>query len=152
MKITLTCIMANLSRQLTKRNPSHFSFFPRIILFLFLFSSCNKDNAPADTTDNTSVCKNRPEKITFGRDASEIKYNSQDQPVTVTTTAYNPAAPSQPPVTTRYMIAYTINGKTDKITKSVNNQIQMRSHYLSIHHSACHISSYCYCLIQSFSY
>ncbi len=122
MKTTLTRIVSNLSKQLTKSNPVHFSFFPCITLLLFLFSSCNKDKAPAVNTDNTTICKNRPGKISFGRDASEIKYNTQDQPVTITTITYNPAVPSQPPVTNVYAIAYTINGNTDKITKSVNNQ------------------------------
>ena len=123
MKTPLTYIASNFSKQVKKSKQLSFLFF--LGMTLFLLSSCSKDNTPVDNTDNTLSCKNRPGKISFGRDSSNIKYNAQNKPVTLTTTAYDPAAPSQPPAIRVYTIAYNTAGKPDRVTKSVNNQTEL---------------------------
>lgn len=126
MKTALTCIVLNFSAQVKKSNRKQFGFLPVIILFLFLLSSCAKDDnaSPDNPPGNTLVCKNRPSQILFGRDVNDIEYNTQDKPVKVTSTVYDPA-PSQPPVITVYTITYNAEGKADKVTKSVNNQLRL---------------------------
>src|SRR5687768_17273606 len=104
MKRTVNPIASNLSKQVTKNQLLHFSFYSAITLLLILFFSCTKDNTAPEDPATILACKKKPAKITFGRDASVIKYNSNDKPVTITTTKLDPAAPSQPPVTTIYTI------------------------------------------------
>ncbi|MEO6548013.1 MAG: hypothetical protein ABIN94_08435 [Ferruginibacter sp.] len=125
MKTSFKSMGSNFSKQVKKSSWLHVRFFPGIALLLILFSSCTKDNVPDVSTDNTLVCKNRPGRISYGRDTIDIKYNTQDKPITVTTTVYNnPSGPSQPPVTAVYTIAYNVAGKADKVSKSVSNQLE----------------------------
>ncbi|RZK23421.1 MAG: hypothetical protein EOO43_08485 [Flavobacterium sp.] len=126
MKATLNFIVLNFLRQVKQSNRKQVRFLPVITLFLFLLSSCGKnDNAsPDNPPGNSLVCKNKPSQILFGRDVSDIEYNTLDKPVKVTSTTYNPD-PSQPPVTTVYTITYNAEGKANKVTKSVNNQSQL---------------------------
>ena len=122
MKTAVRRIKSNISKQVKKSNRLHSKFFPGIALLLLLLPSCSQDDAPPMTPDNTLTCKNKPGQITFGKDATDIKYNTQGQPVKLITTEHDPAAPSQAPVITVYMITYNANGKADKVTKLINDQ------------------------------
>ncbi|MEO7048662.1 MAG: hypothetical protein ABI091_25400 [Ferruginibacter sp.] len=129
MKTSFKSMVSNLPKQV-KSSRLHVRFFPAMALLmallLILLSSCGKDNAPEGNTDNHTLgCKNRPGRISFGRDTIDIKYNAQDKPITITTIVYNdPLGPSQLPVNTVYTIAYNVAGKADKVSRSVSNQLE----------------------------
>ncbi|MFP9099115.1 hypothetical protein ACLI09_08680 [Flavobacterium sp. RHBU_24] len=67
----------------------------------------------------------RPEKISFGGDTSDIVYNAQDKPIEITTKEYNIAAPAAAPVITVYTIEYNSQGNAVKVSKSVDNQLEL---------------------------
>ncbi|UUW08747.1 hypothetical protein NLG42_21925 [Flavobacterium plurextorum] len=104
--------------------------FPSMALFIILFSSCNGDNTAQEDTEainNTAACKKRPGQIAYGRDISDIIYNTQDQPIKITTTSFNPSSPAEPAVKRIYTIEYNAQGNADKVTRLVDNKEQ--SHY-----------------------
>ena len=104
--------------------------FSSMALLLILFSSCNGDNTAQediDAVNSTAACKKRPGQIAFGRDISDIIYNTQDKPIKITTTSFNPSFPAEPAVKRIYTIEYNAQGNADKITKLVDNKEQ--SHY-----------------------
>jgi len=123
MKTTLKNFAFNPSKQIKKYDRLRFMFFPGLALTLLLLSSCSDDNAPHEDPDiNTIACKNRPGRISFGDDTSDIVYNMQDKPIQITTKEYNKAAPAAPPVISVYTIEYNAQGNAAKVSKSVGNQ------------------------------
>lgn len=106
-----------------------FRLFSVMTLLVILFSSCGGDSGGQEDPEaiNTVACKKRPGQIAFGRDTSEIIYNTQDKPIKITTTSFNPSAPGEPPVKRVYSITYNTQGNADKVTRLVNNLEQ--SHY-----------------------
>lgn len=98
-------------------------------LLVILFSSCSGDNGAQEDPEaiNTAACKERPGQIAFGRDMSEIIYNTRNKPIKITTTSFNPSAPAEPAVKRVYTIAYNAQGNADKVSKLVDNKEQ--SHY-----------------------
>ena len=125
MKKTLKNFALNPSKQIKKYDLIRFTFFAGIAPILLLLSSCSDDNVPKEPEINTTACKNRPGRISFGNDTSDIVYNTQNKPIKITTTAYNKAAPTQPPAIAVYTIDYNVQGNAVKVSKSVSNQLEL---------------------------
>src|SRR6187402_3620165 len=126
MKTTLKNFALNPSKQIKKYYRLGFRFFAGIALTLLLLSSCSDDNASHEDPDiNAIACKNRPGRISFGNDTSDIVYNMQDKPIQITTKEYNKAAPAEPPVISVYTIDYNAQGNAIKVSKSVGNQLAL---------------------------
>lgn len=105
---------------------SHFRYLAGTALILGLCSCCSDDNEPYEYSDvNTLECKIKPSQISFGDDTSTIVYNEQDKPIKITTKEYNIAAPAAPPVITVYAIDYNTQGNAIKVSKSVDNQLEL---------------------------
>jgi len=122
MKTALTSNATNPSKQLKKINKLPFGYFAFAALFIITFSSCNNDDAHHDPA--SVACKTRPDRISFGGDVSDMVYNAQDQLIKITTSDYNIAAPTAPPVVSVYTIEYNAQGNESKVSKAVENQLE----------------------------
>ncbi|RZK03279.1 MAG: hypothetical protein EOO46_17995 [Flavobacterium sp.] len=87
------------------------------------FSSCNDDDPHHEPV--SVECKTRPDRISFGGDVSDMVYNEQDQLVKITTSDFNIAAPTAPPVVSVYTIDYNAQGNANKVSKTVDNQLDV---------------------------
>lgn len=123
MKTALTSKAISLSSHNKKNNPLHFSFFAIAALFIVTLSSCNDDDVRQEPV--SVACKTRPDQISFGGDLSDMVYNSQDQLIKITTSDFNIAAPTAPPVVSVYTIEYNAQGNANKVSKSVDNQLKL---------------------------
>ncbi len=124
MKKTLQNSASGFAGQMETINQSFFRFLAALALMLVLFSSCNSDNESRDN-EATLACKKKPGKISFRDGSTDIVYNMQDMPIEITTSEYNIAAPAEPPVITVYTIDYNAQGKAAKVSKSVDNQLEL---------------------------
>lgn len=113
------------SKQMKKNNPLPSRFFAIAALFILTLSSCNDDDSHQEPA--SIACKTRPDRISSGGEVSDMVYNAQDQLIRITTTEHSVAAPTAPVVTTVYTIEYNAQGNASKVSKSVDNQLQL--HY-----------------------
>jgi len=123
MKTALTIKATSTSKQMKKNNLLPFRCFAITALLMITFSSCNDDDAHHDPA--TVACKTRPDRISFGGDVSDMVYNAQDQLIKITTSDYNIAAPTLPPVVSVYTIDYNAQGNASKVSKLVDNQLEV---------------------------
>jgi|SRR6186713_698682 len=97
----------------------------RIVAFLatsiFLLSACSKsDNKPADPSNPSATCKDRPALIGYGRDSFEIQYNAQDKPIKIITTINTLNAQGPASLKTTYTLEYNAQGRPAKLSRSIN--------------------------------
>lgn len=121
MKTTLKTNATSPSKAIKKNNNLPFSCFAIAALIIITLASCNDDAQSPVSIE----CKTRPDQITFGRDVSDIVYNTQDQLIKITTSEYNLVAPTAPPVVSVYTIEYNAEGNASKVSKSVDNQLEL---------------------------
>lgn len=122
MKTALTINAKSPSKQMKKNNQLPFKCFAIAVLFIFTLSSCNEDDAQHGPA--SIECKTRPDRISFGGDVSDMVYNTQDQLIKITTSDHNIASPTAPPVVSVYTIDYNAQGNANKVSKSVDNQLE----------------------------
>ncbi|MFY0481969.1 hypothetical protein ACI6PS_05130 [Flavobacterium sp. PLA-1-15] len=122
MKTALTSNATSPSNQLKKNNKLPFNCFAIAAFLLLTFSSCNDDDPHHDPV--SVECKTRPDRIFFGGDLSDMVYNEQDQLIKITTSDFNIAAPTAPPVVSVYTIDYNAQGKANKVSKTIDNQLE----------------------------
>lgn len=123
MKTVLKIKATRPSQSIKKNIPLPFRCFAIAALFMITLSSCNDDDAQGSAA--SIDCKNRPDRISFGNDISDIEYNLQDQLIKITTTDYDTAAPTAPPVISVYTIEYNAQGNANKVSKTVDNQLEL---------------------------
>ena len=124
IKTALNIKTTGRSTQMKTDNQLPFKFFAIAILFIIMLSSCNNDdNVHQDPA--TIACKTRPDQISSGGTISDMVYNTQDQLIKITSTELSTLAPTAPPVITVYTIAYNGQGDANKVSKSVDNQLEL---------------------------
>jgi len=123
MKTVLKIQATSPSQPIKKNNQLPFKFFAIAALFIITLSSCIDDDASPSPV--SIECKTRPDQISFGGDVNDMVYNSEDQLIKITTSEHNLIAPTAPPVTTVYTIAYNAQGNANKVSKTVDNQLEL---------------------------
>ncbi|MDR6968230.1 hypothetical protein J2X31_002247 [Flavobacterium arsenatis] len=124
MKTTLKINATNASESIKKSIPFPFRCLVLATLFMVTLSSCNDDDV--QQTPPVSIdCKTRPDRISFGGDITDIAYNTENQLIKITKSDYNIAAPTQPPVISEYTIEYNAQGNASKVSKSIDNQLEL---------------------------